>query len=176
MFIGDDAFENVEGFRSLLPAVHSRYDLGTEEDPEIWALRAYALREASRNPVGLFLHLLRDRHSWNRPQAQDWRQGERDRLGDDAATTMLTREELLKEIVTYAGEILPDGTEILRMGIETKARGLESWEKVGTAALEKMVRLLRDPAQRGELPEYLTPQQAARALGGKSLSELIRKA
>jgi len=136
MLIHDDDFTVVEAFRTLLPELHSAYNLGPEDDPEIWALRAYTLRRGSE-PVGLFLHLVADRHEWNQPQTTDWRQGERDRLGNEVASAMLTREELIEEMKRFSGEVLPKGHEVMGMGVYHREHGLLSWAKIGTESLER---------------------------------------
>jgi len=172
MFIHDDDFTVVEAFRTRLPDIYSAYDLGPQDDPEIWALRAYTLRRGAE-PVGLFLHLVADRHEWNQPQKQDWSQGERDRLGNEVATTMLTREELIEEMKRLRGEILPGGHEVLGMGIDHREKGLLSWQKIGTEDLEHWLSDLR-AGRCGELPEFLSPAQATKLFGVPSLAQAVK--
>jgi hypothetical protein len=125
--------------------------------------------------VALFVALLKDRSRWNRPQEPDWKAGERERLGKDAGVGMLTREELLKEALEYVGEFLPGGAEVIGMGLDHPKKGMLSWEKLSTEELVSAVSDLR-AGRRGEPPQYMTPQQAARVLGGESVKELIQKA
>jgi len=172
MNIPEESFQDSELFREFLPDLQVAFTLGNEDLPEVWALRAYALRTGTF-PIGLFIAILQDRGLWCRPQEGDHREGERARLGKEVAATMLTREELIEEMKRFRGEVLIGGHEVLNMGVDHRGKGLLSWQKIGTEDLERWVSDLK-AGRCGELPEFLSPEQAAKLFGVPSLAQAVK--
>lgn len=173
MYIVDDDFLDAARFRRFLPEVYSRYEVGPADDPEIWTIRAYAIRRATNSPVGLFLHVVADRQKWSQPQSEDSHQGDRDRLGHKATAAMLTRDELIAEMKNHVGEWLPGSHEVLSVGIEHKERGLMAWMKLSDDELEAHVSALRN-GEEGEPRVFMSPQEAAEHFG-MSLLEAVKR-
>ena len=164
--------EDADTFRKLLPILKHQGILKSLE-PEAWGIRAYCLREG-KEPAGLFMHFLSHPENVSRITNQDFAQGIQDRDGDAMHPADLSKDELIKAMHRHIGQWLPGDHEVLPMGIQHRQRGLLGWEKLTRDEVEAMVADLRG-GRRGEKPKYLGPKEAAKALGGESLSELLKK-
>lgn len=168
-------FEDNESFREMLPALKEAGMFKPEQEHEAWGVRAYVLSEGvgARNPPAMWAAKMQKK-DYGFISEQHWRQGTRDRDGKSALPTALSREKLIEEAKRHVGDILPDGAEILNMGTDSKDRGLMSWEKFSDEELQRIVAILRG-SERGETPRFLSPQQAAKALGYASMSEALHE-
>lgn len=158
MFISDPELKNAGEFRIFLEKAREELGLRHDEDPDVWGLRAYCLR-TGKHPGGLFVRRLKARE-WSGFSEQDLRQGERDRLGEDAPVTALERQQLTAELARHAGKHLEAGHAIRPNGIEHRRDGFLSWEKIPLAELQVFAEQARD-GRFGAAPELMTFREFA---------------
>jgi len=163
MFISDPELKDAGAFRIFLEKAREELELRHDEDPDAWGLRAYCLRTAKR-PAGLFVRALKDR-KWTWVSEEDLRQGERDRLGEDAPVTALERQQLTSELARHAGKCLEARHEISPNGIDHRRDGFLAWERIALAELQVFAEQARD-GRFGAAPELMTLRDfAASELG-----------